>query len=124
MEKYRKFDDPRHGINPFNPLPEARRPILYLVPRYVRLFSLTSLVVWRASILREDARACIRALLRVGRLLCQKPTCAPSPHPPPRKVPQLHVLPHIDHLVRSEQKYSSLPRTTQGFQLLGVFTGP
>lgn len=40
MEKYRKFDDPRHGINPFNPLPEAHRPILYLVPRYVRTLPL------------------------------------------------------------------------------------
>lgn len=26
MEKYRKFDDPACGINPFTPLPETSRP--------------------------------------------------------------------------------------------------
>ena len=44
MEKFRKFDDPRCGVNPFVPLKENPRPSYLLIPRLVSLYStLTSL---------------------------------------------------------------------------------
>ena len=35
MEKFRKFDDPRCGVNPFIPLVEKSRPVWAIIPRIV-----------------------------------------------------------------------------------------
>jgi len=35
MEKYRRFDDPSCGINPFMPLPEQSYSSAMKVPRFV-----------------------------------------------------------------------------------------
>jgi len=37
MEKFRKFDDPRVGVNPFVPLLEQSRPKWLVIPRFVSL---------------------------------------------------------------------------------------
>ena len=50
MEKFRKFDDPRCGVNPFVPLVEAQRGPASFIPRlviqkwchFLDTFSLTS----------------------------------------------------------------------------------
>jgi hypothetical protein len=36
MEKFRKFDDPRCGVNPFVPLIETPRGTAAFIPRLVR----------------------------------------------------------------------------------------
>ena len=58
MEKFRKFDDPRCGVNPFVPLRENPRPNYLLVPRFVSKISLiilSMLVIRYVLILCENA---------------------------------------------------------------------
>ena len=47
MEKFRKFDDPSCGVNPFVPLPTSERPVYFQLPRMVSesLLALTIAVV-------------------------------------------------------------------------------
>lgn len=52
MEKFRKFDDPRCGVNPFVPLIEKPRPNYLLIPRLV-------------SLLKHDLSLFCSAILRV-----------------------------------------------------------
>ena len=45
MEKYRKFDDPRVGVNPFVKLPETVHSPLMMTGRFVRL-NLKTLILY------------------------------------------------------------------------------
>ena len=51
MEKFRKFDDPRCGVNPFVPLIEKPRPNYLLIPRLVSLLK-HNLSLFCSAILR------------------------------------------------------------------------